>query len=162
MNFPLLSSSKKKQHLVSVPLELQIKELLGGFDFVEISDDMAEILLLHTKDQTMFHVQMPEDGYSLDVNGNPILKPRLWSLLHWNNSVERWKRRQEVSRIEREARFIEEANVKRVSKAILKMFSLNPDAATCIALTIVRNKDKLKAKAFGVEKLVESFDEISK
>jgi len=147
------------RQLVSFPLEEIVDALLGGLDFVEIPQAVAEQLLIVSKNKHVCHVQMPSDE-NLDIFSSPILVPRLWSLKHWQFSAEKWLRARSLSDKNREARFVYDANVKIISKAILRLAYVTPDAATVLARMMLDKHDYNKIKALGVKKLIEHSNEI--
>lgn len=144
--------------LVTFRLSTIVSDLLRGHDYVNVSQETAELLLLACKNQHTCHIQLPCHE-NLDIFNQPITQPRLWAFNSWQSSTERWLRQKKRSDDERDARNIFDANVKLVTRAILRISPINQDAAMMLARhALLSHPDSIPA--MGVRKLITTVEEI--
>jgi len=144
--------------LVTFRLSSIVSDLLRGSDYVVVSKETAELVLIACKNQHTCHVQLPSDE-NLDIFNKPITESRLWSFACWQASTERWLRQKKRSDDERDARNIFDANVRLVARAILRISPINPDAATCLArMSLLSYPSSIPA--MGITKLITTVEEI--
>lgn len=152
--------SKKEQRLVTLPLNTLVDDLLQGFDYRTISKEIAEILSLVQDGQAQYHIQFPGEN-EVDISGNPIEEPRLWSLTHWRTNSERWQRARLRTEKERALYLVKEANIALLTKPLVKMFCVNPEAAKVIARIMLDKNQEDKIRYFlGDRKLYTNIKEI--
>ena|SRR5689334_3685857 len=144
--------------LVTFRLSSIVTDLLRGHDYVNVSQETAELLLVACKNQHTCHIQLPFHE-NLDIFNQPITEPRLWAFNAWQASTERWLRQKKISDNERDKRNIFDANVKIVTKALLRISPINPDAAMMLARHALQTYPE-SIKAMGVKKLIEKVEEI--
>lgn len=159
LNLPIIKPKDPENPLATFFLRPLVRDLLRGEYYIPISEDTAEIILMHYKNQRVCHVQYPSDQ-DVDILGKPIDTPILWEIGAWQTSSEKWLKGKIRSEKEREERFILDANINLVARCILKMAYINPDAARVIARKCILNKDFVRIKAFGCARLYKTIKEL--
>jgi len=130
-NSPRANLPMSKQRLVTLPLDSLITDLLNDSDCRNISPEIAEILNLVADNKGNYHVQFPGED-EVGIDGNPINSPKLWSLRHWKNTSERHQKIKLRGERDRELWLVKEANIKLISKHLIKLAALNPEASQCL------------------------------
>lgn len=138
--------SKKQQRLVTFPLDAIVNDLLKDYDCRTISPEVAEILNLVKNGQGEYHVQFPGEN-EVDIEGNLIDSPRLWSLRHWRSTSERTQRLHLKAQQEREMWLVKEGNIKLITRCLLKFAFLNADAARCLSMQMLDRGEHEKIRA---------------
>lgn len=139
--------SKKQQRLVTLPLDAIVNDLLNDYDCRTISPEIAEILHLAKDKTSQYHVQFPGE-HEVDISGNPIEEPRLWSLRHWQTTSEKNQKARLRSEKEREIWLVKEGNVKLLARGILRLSPINTDQATVLARMMLDKGEKDKIDFF--------------
>jgi len=153
------------EQLVTFPLASIVSDLLRkneGQDpqhFVTVCEITAECLYTVCKNEHTCHVQMPSDD-DVDILGKPITSPVLWEIGAWLNSSERWQRQKLMSQKRIDIHNIYNANINRISRCILRMSPINPDAARMLAHRWMERGDMVRIQMVGVNKLFEKVEEI--
>ena len=113
-------------------------------------------LILHTltKGDTILRVQFEE------WDGTPLTLPVLWSYPEWYESRTNYKRLKDKSEKERVAKWIFEANVKIIARAIMEQEVLSPDQARAVAYIWLKGGKMGKIRAVGVKKLITKEEEL--
>ncbi len=152
--------SKQTTRLVTLPLDQIVEDLLADSDCRTVSRDIAEILHLVTDNKATYHVQFPGDD-EVDISGVPITEPVLWSLRHWQNTSERHQKIKLRGQRERELWLVKEANVKMIAKYLVRLASLNVEAAQCIArMKLDKNESAVIKAIIGNRELYKTSKEI--
>lgn len=158
-SFKTIMSLQTITPLVSLPLDILVKDLLGEAHYVSISRLTAEILYGHCKNRHTCHIQFPGEE-DVDVMGRVINEPILWSMSAWQSAVERRLKAKLRSDRERDERFIFEANIKLVGKALARFSGLEFEIARLTARRWLVDKDHAKIRAIGVVKLYTTIQEL--
>lgn len=137
-----------------------VEHLLHGYDYVTVSEHVAEVLLMCTGNKHTCHVQLPSDPDAVSVSGITITKPRLWNINCWNASVERGLKASLRAEAERNARFVYQANVNQVVRCILKQWPVHIDQANTIARVMLDRKQYDKILAMGVKSIIMRVEDI--
>lgn len=156
--FDLTLMKKETNPLVTLHLQPLVKSLLGVAHYVTIEKEVAEILLLHTRNEHTCHIQFTSD-IDVDLYGRFIDEPVLWEFGAWVASSERVLRGRIRSQKQREERFVLEANIIRVAKHICRMTSVDYEFCKLQARKwLLENSPKIKA--VGCNKLYTNVNEI--
>ena len=147
-----------KDTLATFRLVSIVDDLLDGQHYRPISMSTAEVLLLHTRNSVLCHVQFPSD-MDVDLYGRFIDKPVLWELNAWRTSSERVLKARLYSQKQRETRHILDANILLVARRICRMTSINFDPCKLIARRWILDNDP-RIGAVGVTKLYTTIDEL--
>jgi hypothetical protein len=113
-------------------------------------------IILHelTKNGTLYRVQFDE------FDGSPLLFPKLWSYNEWHYSRENYDKNKVWQHKLRVERWILEANVRMIGKALSRFCNLDTEVAEASALSLLRQKNMNKLRAIGVTKLIEKEEEL--
>jgi len=122
--------------------------------YVQVDKQTAEIVSLLTAGQNLIHIQRT------DRNNKPLPFPILWRYDAWRRDSESWEHARARSERERNARFVFEENVQRVSRAITLLSEIDGDAARVLAFRKLKgNYEKLITETLQV-KLAQTIDDI--
>lgn len=154
--------NSQPRKLITFVFDNIIDELIGEQGVVPISPEIATSILLVTQNKPEFniYVQDPHDPDNVNLYNKPISCWKLWRLHWWRTSTEAWlksKRRQDR---EREDRFIFDANVRMITKCILRTAYMSPELATILAVKELRANNIRKLNALGVKKLFTTMKEL--
>lgn len=120
-----------------------------------IQTEIAEIIVLLTDNKHTCFIQW-DDDYS-----NHLKQPLLWDYGEWLKHSDRHQRAQAYSQHQREERFILEANIKLLSKAITSAISLEGEHATLLAHKLLLRQQHGKIRLLAPDiKLITSIEEI--
>lgn len=142
----------KDDDLVSLPLQILVKDLLGSNHYVPISKITAEMILYKTKNQKVCHIQYPS-SQDVDIVGRILTTPLLWDLTAWRNSSERRAKAQIRSQQQRDEKFVYDGNIRLIKNNIIRNFELKEEIANVLARIAIDKKDYNRIKAYGVKKL---------
>lgn len=144
-------------------ITLPIKEFLhlclgrGYWECRPIPKQTAELIRAITKNN-------PESGFHIQFtsrDGEPLDEPVLWAYSFWVVDHEKTMQQRAYSERQRQERFIFEANVKLVEKALSKFLSVDlGDITHVTAYQYVKKNMKQQMKAIGVEKLYKDIKEL--
>ena len=148
------------KQLISFPLSLIVTELLRGYDNVELSPDVANILHMVCKNKHTCYIQFPNDPTNVLINNKPIDTPRLWDLEYWRRSSERWLKSKIKSDEEHRQSLIFKYNIHRTARALTISLCLQYDSALNVAFTMVRLKQTAKLKALDCPALVTRIEDV--
>lgn len=148
-----------KQLLVTFPLHNIIHDLLHGEHYVSISEEVADCITMVTSNKHTAHIQYPSDD-DCDILGQLITTPILWEIGAWQTSSEKWQRAKSLSQKRIDERNILEANIQRISKAILRTAYVGTDAARTLARIMLDRKDYSRIESLGVSKLITKTEEL--
>lgn len=124
-----------------------------------IPPDIASIILLLTKNKTHCYIQEADEM-------SPHLKgPLLWDLSAWQVECDRWSKAKVASDRRRIERFIFQANIKLIFRAIAQMcyWDGSPreeERILATAFTLLNGKKYGNIRALGINKLIEKENEL--
>lgn len=134
-----------------------IVEFKHYWSYRPVSLDVAKQILAVTNNEHTCYIQFADEH-------SPHLKePLLWEWNAWTSQCDKWKRAAERSRIEREQRFIRDANVILIAKALVKLTGGNMDYEMALESAdkmMMRDNWAIAAKGIGVSKLITKVEEI--
>lgn len=106
----------------------------------------------------------PECGYyveTVDRDGNKMPFPKVWQYTTWKQSNDLLEKQRKYSQQQRDERFVFEANVKLVQRAVRQTLLLSNDHAAILAYKLVKERKlPMIEHVLGVEKLYENVNEI--
>lgn len=159
----------KNDYTITIPLTELVDAYLGVvwlngeyqrmWNSRPIPSDIASIILLLTKNKTHCYIQEADEM-------SPHLKgPLLWDLSAWQVECDRWSKAKVASDKRRIERFIFEANIKIVSKAIcsITLWDGNEkemEKIQATAFTLLSSKKMGNIRALGINKLIEKENEL--
>lgn len=155
-----MSNSPPTDTFVSFLLTPLVDDLLKGHDFIEVSPSTAAAILLVTKNKSHCHVQLPSDPDAVDVYGKQLSKPRLWNLVYWNASVERFVKAKIKADQERIQRAIYLCNCERITKVLLRKYPLTYDMCNTIARRWLDGKKYYNVHAIGIDKIIDKWEDV--
>lgn len=130
--------------LVTLPLQILVKDLLGAAHYVSVSKITAEMLFIHTKNKHTCHIQFPSDS-DVDMWDKPLTSPMLWEIGAWQASSEKHLTAKRKSQLAREARFILEANILLLGRAICRFTNIDFEICKLMARKwIVTNDPRIQ------------------
>jgi len=136
--------------LVTVPLQALVKDLLGAAHYTSVSKVVADMLFIHTKNKHTCHIQFPSDS-DVDMWDKPITAPILWNIGAWQASSEKHLRAKRRSQLEREARFILDANILLLGKAICRFTNIDFEICKLMARKWINTNDP-RIKVVGLKR----------
>ena len=112
---------------ITLPLNRYLQQVLREDHHVTIDKETADILYYLTKGDCSVHIQY-HDEFERQLE-----HPRLWQYKHWKADSDYQATIKERSRREREARFILDENVLRLTKAIMRVTGVDAEMARSLA-----------------------------
>jgi hypothetical protein len=153
-----------KNTLATLFIQDLITDLLKDRGTVEISERNAHIITSICNQQWLCYVQFLGDAdieMYLSLGHTLPLSPVLWEIGYWRRSSERWVRGKIEAEERRRSKFIEDENIRRVSKRVRLTFPhVNEEQSRILARQYLNNKDENALKFFNVGKLVTKMEEI--
>lgn len=153
------SHMNKEPKKITLPLDEFVEILLEDRHYREVKPTVAELLFLHCQNKTLVYIQLPGDK-DVDILGRPITKPIAWRFAKWQSSTEAWLKSKLRAEEERKQRFVEEANINRIKRHLLKTTELNEEFAMRLAVKWVTAKQEHKYLRLGGKPFIKSIDEI--
>jgi hypothetical protein len=129
----------------SQPLNEYVNELLGDSHYRKIEQKTARLIIALPRWNEYCHVQF------VDRDDEQLRYPVLWNLHAWRCDTESWriaKTRADKRRIDK---FLFDANVEIIKRAILKSFLVTPDQASVLAHKWLRDNAFEKINKFNVK-----------
>lgn len=143
------------EELITIPLKDYVRAVLGHtqlFNQRPIPSHIAEIIIAKTKNSRLCYIQLE------DELGNQLESPVLWDFKSWKDSQELWEKQKAYSHRQRVARFILDANVRRVKKVLIEY--MEPEFAEATAYQLCAKRAMGKLAVFGITKLIEREEEL--
>jgi hypothetical protein len=106
------------------------------------------------KDSTLYKIQFEE------FDGCPLMYPKLWSYDEWYTSSTKYKRDKLRADIERVRGWIFDANVKIVTKHLVRELLFDEDRARANAYSLLTAKKYGNIRALGIKKLITKEEEL--
>lgn len=149
----------KEQNSITLPVDQLIWCVLGddkdGLLNARIPPDLA--IILSAKLQGSFkHIVVFEND-----NGAPYEYPILWRYSAWVTSNEALDKRRKYDEKRRITDWIRNANVDKLTDAIMKTTKMDKKQASPIAYTLIKNGNEELLKLMGLDKLITSMDEVT-
>lgn len=144
----------KEKPSFQITLEDFLNSHLGSDHSRPIPQHLAEIVEIISKDLLVCYVQWP-DQYSPHLDG-----PILWRYKYWYDDNERIMRARKRSEDERIKRFIFEANVRLVARFCKTHFGQDDNWSSVTAFSLMKKGNMKAIKALGIEKLIETEEEL--
>lgn len=126
--------------LVTIPLQSLVRDLLGAAHYTSISKVVADMLYIHTKNKHTCHIQFPSDS-DVDMWDKPITSPILWDMSAWLSSSEKHLKAKRDSQARRDARFILDANILLLARAICRFTNIDFEICKLIARKWITTND---------------------
>lgn len=155
MSFFKSLTQRDKEPSLTLPIS-KITDLIlgqGYWDSVLIDEELAEAILIVTKNEKFCYIEMPDEF-------NLLTQPKLWRLGKWQDAHETFMRQKRWSDRQRSLRNIQDYNVKIVAKVLVRDYYKTEENAKDTALGLVSRNKLQQIKALGVEKLVTDEKEI--
>lgn len=147
--------AQKKLYL-SIELDLLIDEVLGDRHYCCISERLAIGLIKLTNNH-------PDRGIFVLMKDelSPELKyPILWRYSAWVNESARRKRAIERAQREQDERWVRDANISNLMRAILRKFPVSESQASMIATRLWREQQLEIASACGLTRIITNVKDI--
>ena len=144
---------------ITIPLDTFVEILLADKHYVEVTSTVAELLFFHCQNKSLVYVQFTGDK-DIDILGRRITKPIVWRYAKWQSSTEAWLKSKLRAEEERKQRFVDEANVIRITRHLLKTTQLDESFANKLALKWVASGAEKKYVRLGGKKFIKTVDEI--
>lgn len=149
-----LPNPDEKDPLITIRLSVLAGFILRDDSDRQIDNNTALIIEAKCKNKGTYHIQWP-DKYNPDLT-----KPKLWLYPYWKNDIDRWEAQKKRSDEQRDARFVQEANVRLVAQYVKRYFMMDDNWATNTAFGLVTKRRTNGIREIGVPKLIERVDEI--
>lgn len=140
--------------LITIPLSKFVALALRHDEHVEIDQQLAELIVLLTRNDDICYVQFPSLD-NLDVK-----HPRLWRIHEWRISSEKEQRAKARSERERVERWIREKNISIIARAILRYALVTETQASLLANRWMNRGDKARWELIGATKLAQSENDL--
>lgn len=139
---------------ITIPLQEFLCILFRDDHFVEIDKTTAEILEHLCVGRKLIHIQR------ITHEGKELPSPLCWIYSRWKSDSDSWLAAKERSRCEREQRFCDTENIKRIAYSISCEFNLPIEAACIIARKKLQRLDNDKLIEHLAVKIVKNVSEI--
>ncbi len=140
---------------ITIPLTDYLSSVLRDKHFAPVSKIEAEIIKLKTNNKHTCYVQEhdPETGVKLP-------EPLLWRFHTWKQTTDNWLELKRKSQLERDARFVFEENVNRLTRAVTRMTGLEHNIARVTAYQHIKQQKFQLIKNYYKVTLVTNIKEI--
>lgn len=146
-----------KEQLGTFVLKDLINDILHTHYYRPISQKTAEIIFLLTHNKHTCYIQFPGDE---SITGEPLQHYVIWDIEQWHKSAEKYRNDKIKAQERREKKFIYDANIKRIAKAIVKFSALDYEIAQITARRMLDDNDLPRIKSIGVKQLYTNVKEL--
>ena len=141
---------------ITIPLEDLYDCILGHEKRGVQSIPLETASLLHelVKHGTAYKVEFSDQW------GEALECPLFWSYKEWSESNQRYEKQKNYSQRERIKSFIFDANIKIVSKYLIKELLYEEESAVALAYSLLKGQKYGNIRAIGIKKLITKEEEL--